>query len=1026
MTRYAELHAHSSYSFLHGANQPAQLVQQAKHLGLEAIGILDYHGMYSVIQTHVAAKEHHLKTVFGTELTIADPHLGNVHLPVLAQNLTGYHELCALISQQQLTHTEKTTPTFTWETLANHQQGNWTILTGTHHGPLRKTLNTTGMENAQTLLAQLKNWFGPNHIAVESTLNTPYERETTSHQLAQLARTQKLPLIATTGARAATPKDLKRAHLLTAIKLGGSLAQIEPHLEALPPLLRSGTEMTQIHHHYPQAVTNAADLAQALAFDMNLLKPQLPQGITPPGETEATWLRKTTYQGAHRRYGTRQQNPHAWNTIDHELNTIENLGFCGYFLIVKEIVDFCHANNILCQGRGSAANSAVCYSLGITAVDAVYHNLMFERFLSPDRQGPPDIDIDIEAGRREEVIQHVYQKYGRHNAAQVANTITYRNRSAIRDTAKAFGYSEDTASSWSRQQGNTPIDQRVQKMATQLSKLPRHTGIHSGGMILTRQPVSEICPIQWATMPGRTVLQWDKEDCAEAGLVKFDLLGLGMLTALQRMFTALEKKEIHAQNGEKLGLYNLPPEDPAVYNLLCQADTIGVFQVESRAQMNTLPRLKPRCFYDLVIEVALVRPGPIQGNAVNPYLRRRLGKEKITYIHPILKPILKRTLGIPLFQEQLMQIAVEAGGFTPTQADQLRKAMGSKHSAEKLAKLKPKLYTGLAKHGITGTEANQVYEYFKGFAEFGFPESHAFSFAYIVYASAWMKVHHPAEFYAAIISSQPMGFYSVATLIADARRHHITVLPPDINHSNWHTKTETNQQIRLGLHQIKGLDHKAAQRIIQNRHTPYQSIADTAQRANLNENQLRTLAFAGAFESLGISRRQAAWQARYIAQTGQQPTLPGLEFTPANLPKMTLPQQITTDYQFTRASTTHHPLELIRTQLHQQPRSYPLITCRQLTLAEEGQRLWVAGVVTHRQRPHTAGGITFLSLEDETGLANVMCSPGVWQRFKAVAVGEAALLIRGTVQTGDGAFVLVADKIEACAVVSPSLSRDFR
>lgn len=977
--------------------------------------------MYGAVQTSVAAKESGVKSIFGIEVTVNDPQLGPVHIPLLANHVSGYQTLCRLISDHQLKNTERAETILTWEELATHFQEDWTLLTGTTKGPLRKALHQTGITGGKNQLQKLTQLFGAS-IAIEANLQTPLEQEFVSHQLASLAKQFQLPLVATTAARAANVKSLPRANLLTAIQLQGNLAQVEPHLTAFPPLLRSAAEMEIIHRNYPQAVENAAQLAEELAFDLNLLAPQLPKGIVPPGESEASWLRKCTYQGAYKRYGTAQENPKAWEVIEHELQVIESLGFCGYFLIVKEIVDFCATNNILCQGRGSAANSAVCYSLSITAVDAVYHQLMFERFLSPDRSGPPDIDIDIESERREEVIQHVYEKYGRHNAAQVANVITYRHRSALTDAAKAFGYSEDLARKWSKNTAPIPIDPKVEKMAAQLKKLPRHLGIHSGGMVLTRQPVSEICPVQWAARSGRTVLQWDKEDCAEAGLVKFDLLGLGMLTALRRMFSALEKSGYVGVNGKKLDLYNLPPEDPAVYDLLCAADTVGVFQVESRAQMNTLPRLKPRCFYDLVVEVALIRPGPIQGNAVNPYLRRRLGKDPITYDHPCLEPILKRTLGVPIFQEQLMQIAVEAAGFTPAEADQLRKAMASKNSDEKLAKLKPKLLDGLMQKGISNEIAQTIFNYFQGFAEFGFPESHAFSFAYIVYASAWMKVHHPAYFYAAIIASQPMGFYSVASLVADARRHQVEVKPVDVNYSQWLTCAE-NGEVRLGLQQIKGLSYQEAERILAaRRQSPFTSLADLAIRAGLTENQLRLLGLAGAFRSLGVGRREAAWQARFLAQNGVQQTLPGLEFTPVALPAMTVGQELVADYQFARVSTQLHPFELLRSQLTQAE----VLSCQQAKQVKTGQRIKVAGLVTHRQRPAAAGGVTFLALEDETGIVNVMCSAGLWQRYRQVALTSAAVVVRGWVDAADGAFVLEADKIEKCEVAAHARSRDFR
>ncbi|MCS4484274.1 error-prone DNA polymerase [Gleimia sp. 6138-11-ORH1] len=1021
MSQYAELHAHSCYSFLYGADHPETLVKQAKELGLTGIAILDYHGMYGAVKTAVAAKTHEIKSIYGTEILVKDPDLGLVHLPVLANNVKGYHQLCKLISDTQLANTSRQDTILSWEEIATHFQDNWTILTGTTKGPLRKALNKTGITGGKQLLQKLTGLFG-NALAIESNLQTPEEQELTSHQLATLAKQLQLPLIATGAVKAAHINSLPRANVLNAIHLKGTLEQTEPYLEAFPAILRSASEMEKIHKYYPQATENAAELAEKLAFNLNLIAPQLPKGIIPPNETEESWLRKCTYQGAYKRYGTPNENPKAWETIESELQIITQLGFCGYFLIVKEIVDFCLANDILCQGRGSAANSAVCYSLGITAVDAVKHQLMFARFLSPDRDGPPDIDIDIEAERREEVIQHVYEKYGRHNAAQVANVITYRTRYAISDVAKTFGYSEAIARSWSKQLTPIPIDPRVEKIAKQLRKFPRHLGVHTGGMVLTRQPVSEICPLQWASKTGRTILQWDKEDCAEVGLVKFDLLGLGMLTALKRMFTALEKMGHRGTDGKKLNLYNLPAEDPAVYDLLCAADTVGVFQVESRAQMNTLPRLKPRCFYDLVVEVALIRPGPIQGNAVNPYLRRRLGKEPITYIHPSLEPILQRTLGVPIFQEQLMQIAVETAGFTTAEADQLRKAISAKDSSEKLAKLKPKLFAGIAAKGISKENAETIFNYFKGYAQFGFPESHAFSFAYIVYASAWMKVHHRAEFYAALIASQPMGFYSVASLIADARRHNVKVHAVDVNSSQWLTKAE-NEEVYLGLHLLKGLGKNTAQRIVKAREkAPFTSLTEVAWRCQLNETHLRLLGLAGAFNSLGINRRDVLWQARFLTQNEKQPTLPGLEFSPVTLPEMTKPQEIQADYQLAQGSAQLHPFELLRTDLTNRG----IMSCAAGKQAADKQRIKVAGLVTHRQRPATAKGVVFLALEDETGIINVRCSIGLWKRYRLTALNTNALIIRGVADTADNAFLLVADKIEKCEVNVQTQSRDFR
>ncbi len=1076
---YAELHAHSAFSFLHGANLPEVMVQSASKLGLDAIAVLDYDGMYSAVQTNVAAREAGIATVQGTEFRLR----GRSHLPVLANNVAGYHELSETISEFQLGKREKTETIVDVEYLAKFCRGNWTVLTGTASGEVRHALENEGIDAAVRVVNRLRDAFGAENVVVESVLNTVQEQEKTALQLAEVARIAGVPLVATTGARVASAESLKLAHVLRAVRLGATLDEVEPYLEAMPPMLRSGEQMARIHRFHPEAVENAAMLAEELAFDLRLLAPDLPHANVPSGFDDAQWLRHLTEQGALERYGTRAEHPEAWQKIDHELDIIVRLGFAGYFLIVKEIVDFCRSENILCQGRGSAANSAVCYALGITAVDAVRHKMLFERFLSPGRSGPPDIDIDIEAGRREIVIQHVYERYGRRNAAQVANVISYRPRSAIRDAAKAFGYSEDIAQLWVQNLDDAKPDPKVLNMATQMSRLPRHMGIHPGGMILTRQPVSQICPVQWATKEDRTVLQWDKDDCAEAGLVKFDLLGLGMLTALRKMFDTLADQGELADDGKPYDLYNLPQEDPLVYDLLCAADTVGVFQVESRAQMNTLPRLQPRCFYDIVVEVALIRPGPIQGQAVNPYLRRRRGREPVRYPHPLLKPALEKTLGVPLFQEQLMQIAVDAAGFSASQADQLRKAMGAKRSDERMARLKPDLYKGFAERGITGEVADEIFASLRGFSEFGFPESHSFSFAYIVYASAWMKVHFPEEFYASILSSQPMGFYSSASLIDDARRHGVLVVRADVNFSQAETCVEkwdegeasnpdggasdakdvstagiddasdagadvatgrrvqdgesahanapippvqpqVGKRIRLGLLTVKGLDEKTIDRIVQAREDgPFKSVPDLAHRAALGAKDLEKLAQTGTLGSISKSRREAMWIAPFVGQSVTQPTLPGFEWNSVpKLAPLSDVDRIITDYETTGFSVEAHPMQLVRAKLDQGK----VLVCKDVINTESGRRITVAGVVTHRQRPHTARGTIFLSLEDETGLANIICSPQLWEKFRRVALMERALVVRGIVEKQDGACAVVADKLSPLPIPVAAKSRDFR
>lgn len=1039
-SRYAELHAYSAFSFLHGADLPADLIAQAAKLELSAVAVLDRDGMYAAVQTAIAAKEANMPTVFGAVVRLP----GNYELPILAQNVAGYHDLCTVLSQAQLSQAQRHHTILDLETLAQANQGNWAILTGTSNGKLRQKLRAESLSGARTHLAQLVDYFGAEHVVVESCLETVAEQGEMADILAQLAAEFNLPLAATTGARAAGPSSLRRAHLLRAIEANATLDEIQPYLEALPPMLRSDVDMRRIHHRHPRAVDIAGELGQAWAFDLNLIAPQLPACNTPSNYDEARWLRVCTYRGALRRYGTRQQHPRAWETIDRELALIIELGFAGYFLIVKEIVDFCHRENILCQGRGSAANSAVCFALGITAVDAVRHRMLFERFLSPGRSGPPDIDIDIEAVRREEVIAHIYRRYGRRAAAQVANVITYRPRSALRDSARACGFSEDVINQWTRRTHTRAPDPTVAALAAELTHLPRHLGIHSGGMILTRQPVSSLCPVQWASKSGRTVVQWDKEDCAQVGLVKFDLLGLGMLTALRYMFDSVEASGVRHQSGQVLGMENLPAEDPKVYDLLCAADTVGVFQVESRAQMNTLPRMRPRCFYDLVIEVALVRPGPIHGQAVNPYLRRRLGLEPVTYTHPLLEPILRRTLGVAIFQEQLLAIAIDVAGFDAGAADQLRKAISSKRSSQRLAKLRPAFYEGLAANGITGEAADTIYASLQGFAEFGFPESHAFSFANLVYASSWMKVHFPEDFYAAILAAQPMGFYSPASLVQDARRHGVEVLGVDVNASDLHARVEQlntahtcapttgavelevdrYKAVRLGFEAVRSLPTAAAERILTARESgPFSDLADLAQRAQLSAREVELLAAAGACESLGMSRRAAIWQAPLVGASGCQPMLPGIQWPqPPHLPTPVGEELTELDYRTTGLSTDAHPLAWHREQLAAQG----VVACAQVAPDLRGRRVQVAGWVTHRQRPHTAKGTVFLSLEDETGLLNVICSPGMWKRYRQVGLTHAVVIVRGVVQCESGVCQLRADKISGYQQVVAPKSRDFR
>ncbi|MCW1957828.1 MAG: error-prone DNA polymerase, partial [Mycobacterium sp.] len=797
--------------------------------------------------------------------------------------------------------------------------------------------------------------------------------------------------------------------------------------------LRSGEEMARLFAQHPQAVAAAADLGEQSAFELALIAPQLPPFDVPDGHTEDSWLRELVMVGAARRYGPRAGAARAYAQIERELAVIADLKFPGYFLVVHDITQFCRRNDILCQGRGSAANSAVCYALGVTAVDPIANDLLFERFLSPARDGPPDIDIDIESDLREQAIQYVYQRYGRDYAAQVANVITYRGRSAIRDMARALGFSQGQQDAWSKQVSRWGpiaedsadlggIPEQVVDLATQIKDLPRHMGIHSGGMVICDRPIADVCPVEWARMADRSVLQWDKDDCAAIGLVKFDLLGLGMLSALHYAIDLVAEHK-----GLQVDLAKLDLSEAAVYEMLQRADSVGVFQVESRAQMATLPRLKPRVFYDLVVEVALIRPGPIQGGSVHPYIKRRNGLEPVVYDHPSMEPALRKTLGVPLFQEQLMQLAVDCAGFSAAEADQLRRAMGSKRSTAKMRGLRDRFYAGMAqRHGITGEVADRIYEKLAAFANFGFPESHSLSFASLVFYSSWFKLHHPAAFCAALLRAQPMGFYSPQSLVADARRHGVVVHGPDVNASLAHATCENaGLEVRLGLAAVRNIGTELAQRIVEERQSggPYATLLDLTGRVQLSVPQTESLATAGALGCFGVTRREALWAAG--AAAAERPDrLPGVGSSPhvPALPGMSDVELAAADVWATGVSPDSYPTQFLRAHLEERG----VTPAGRLVSVPDGSRVLVAGAVTHRQRPATARGVTFVNLEDETGMVNVLCTPGVWTRHRRVAQTAPALLIRGQVQNASGAVTVVAERIGRLTMTVESRSRDFR
>ncbi len=1048
---YAELHCHSNFSFLDGASGPEDLVEEAVRLGLDALALTDRNGFYGVVRFAEAARAHGLLTIFGAELSLTDTtdpfgQIGDAcDIVVLARGAEGYARLGRAISEGQMAG-EKSAPRYTLERLGELAGGHWVILTGANNGPLSRALTTDGPIAAQRVLDRLIELFGRANVAVEIWDHSTPLCSTRNDALVRLGLERDLVVVATNDVRYANHRHRK---LATALASVGNRSSLEDHDGWLPSSssahLRSGDEQARRFERYPGVVEAASQLALECAFDLQLVAPNLPPYPCPEGHDEMSWLRELVAKGAKHRYGNRSDErvPGAYAQIDHELDLIDELGFPGYFLIVSDIVQFCRRSDIYCQGRGSAANSAACYALGITNADAVALGLLFERFLSPERDGPPDIDIDIESDRREEVIQYVYERYGREHAAQVANVITYRSKSAVRDMAKALGYATGQQDAFSKKlDGWTSLGAQVDafpddvaELATMLEHAPRHLGIHSGGMVICDRPVVEVCPVEWARMENRSVLQWDKEDCAATGLVKFDLLGLGMLSAIHYAIDFIaEHHEI------ELDMATMP-QDPEVYEMLCRADTIGVFQIESRAQMATLPRLRPRTFYDLVVEVALIRPGPIQGGSVHPYIRRRNGKEPITYLHPLLERSLSKTLGIPLFQEQLMQMAIDVAGFTAAEADQLRQAMGSKRSQKRMNDIRSRLYDGMAERGIVGDVADQIWEKLAAFANYGFPESHSVSFAYLVYASSWLKRYYPAAFCAALLNAQPMGFYSPHTLVGDARRHGVQVLTPDINLSaagatlEWANGPPADPAfrqgegvepgkwgvggpaVRLGIGSVRHVGDDLAKAIDEGR--PWSSIEDVKRRTGCSIEVLEALATAGAFGD----RRSALWGAGAAAQSSEG-RLEGIitGTTAPKLPGMTDREIALANLWATGVAPDGHPTLFYRDDLD----AFGVLASSELKNQTSGDRVLVAGVVTHRQRPATASGTTFLNLEDEHGLINVIVSKGCWQHHKHVALSAVALIVRGKVELVEGVINVVADKLVEFSMVAPAMSRDFR
>jgi error-prone DNA polymerase len=1013
---YVELHARSAFSFLRGTSHPDQLASRAAELDLPAVALTDRDGLYGTPRLHNAAKGAGVRPIVGAELSMED---GSV-LPVLVRDKTGYKNLCRLITHSKLQGTKGNSAVL-WSDLNEHAKG-LSVLTGDEEGPVRQALASGDKAKAEAAVQRLCLAFGRNNVFIE--MQRPLTRgEAGLHKtLADLAESVRLPLLATGGVLYATPDQRPVLDVFTCARhrtrldsAGRLLSQNDQRH------LRPARQMEALFSQFPEALKNTVLLASQISFSLDQLEYRFPEFPVPAGESMDTFLRKVTISGARARYSHLGSKVLA--QLDHELRIISSLGFAGYFLIVWDLVNFCSSQNILVQGRGSAANSAVCYSLGITACDPIACGLLFERFLSEGRTTWPDIDLDLPSGaRRERVIQEVYRRYGTTGAAMTANVITFRGKGAMREIGKALDLPEDILGRFSalhsrgefsdalpvgeqlRQAGLPDSHPRASIAAdlyARICGLPRHLGQHSGGMLISAGKLSEIVPLERASMEGRIVAQWDKYDCESLGIIKVDLLGLGMMAALQ------DSIELCARRNRPVDLAGIPKDDAATFELMSAADTVGVFQIESRAQMATLPRMKPRCFYDVVVEVAIIRPGPIQGDMVHPYLARRAGKEPVSYIHEDLAPVLERTLGVPLFQEQLLRMAMVMADFSAAEAEELRRALSDYRSAERMERVCRRLREKMGARGHSEEITGQVLKSMRSFALYGFPESHAISFALIAYASAWMKVHRAHEFYAALLNNQPMGFYSSNTLIQDARRRGVRMLPVSAIHSEWCCTVEPEDTVRLGLCLVRGLALQRVEKMLAARkEKPFENTQDFQRRAGLNQNELRSLASIGALGGLSTHRREALWQVEApLRDSDLFSCTNSAEGSASPLPPMTPEERLGSDFSGTGLTTGPHPMALLRRDL---PDAW---TAFELKNAPHGVRVQTAGMVICRQRPGTAKGFFFLSLEDETGVANVILSPALFERHRLLVSQETFLIIEGTVQQQEGITNLRADRV---------------
>jgi len=1039
---YVELHARSAFSFLRGASSPEDLIAACARLGLPAIALCDRDGVYGAVRLHKAGEAAGVRALVGCELTMED---GGI-LPVLVASREGYRALGHLLTTAHL-RTAKGASRVAWSELAPASDG-LIALTGDEAGPLRRAWRERGGDAAAAAGERLLGLFGPDRLYVELQRHLLPGEEAENRFLVAWARARDLPLLATNGVLHAGPSGRRVADVFTCLRHHTTLDAAGRRLAANGERhLKGARAMAALFADLPEAVANTGRLAERLRFTLGDLGYHFPDYRVEPGETQAGRLRQRAEAGARARYG--RAAAAAQPQIERELELIARLGFSGYFLIVEDICAFAKSRGILVQGRGSAANSVICYVLGITAVDPIAHRLLFERFLSEGRKSWPDIDLDLPSGeRRETVIQEVYRRYGRRGAAMTANVITFQDRSAVREVGKVLGLSDDLLDRCSRLVGSRDdpspraLGERLRAagvvgdqprlgalldVCRRLHGLPRHLGQHSGGMVLSAEPLDHFVPLENARMPGRSVLQWDKDDCEDMGIIKVDLLGLGMMAVLQ------ESIELCAQRGEPVDLAHLPPADPATFELIRAADTVGVFQIESRAQMATLPRLRPENFYDLAIEVAIIRPGPIQGEAVNPYLERRAGRQPVTYPDERARPILERTLGVVLFQEQILRLAMELGRFSPEEADELRRAIGFKRTDARLRRMEVKLARAFRDNGVTEAATDYLIRSLASFSLYGFPESHAISFALLVYASAWLKVHRSAVFYAALLNCQPMGFYSAATLVQDARRRGLTVRPVCVVASGAPCTVEGSDAIRLGLLSVRGVRAEAARAAVAARgERAFAHLEDFLARTAFTPGERRALAEAGALNALAGHRRAALWHVAVAAAdddlfrraAAEGVTGPGNAGAPpaAPLTAMTPWERLQADYATLALTTGAHPMKWLR------PHLPGLVPAAELGRLRSGLRVRIGGTVITRQRPGTAKGVCFVTLEDETGHANAIVRPALFERFRSVITLEPALVITGRLQSRDGVTHVIAESVAALGGTEMPVtsSHDFR